>query len=974
MLTTTSLSINSQNKAIFTVMNKRLLALGLCLLIGCTLYAQLLQGLPEIVNYTKDDIQAGNQNWKIRQGSDGLLYAANNDGLLCFDGYRWVLHRPATGLGLRSLEVAPDGKLYVGSVDDLGYFEQNEQGKFTFFSLKRFIPEADHSFGDIWSVSCYQDAVFFRSGSRIFRWHHQKMTVYRGSNWRFLGIVDGQLLAQDQRAGLLSFTPNGWQQAPFKIALPNGAQVIAILPLGKAHTLLITQNHGLYSIKQDKAEVILHQAMVELSSAIISAATSMANQQIAIATRSEGLFIIDSQLQITDHFTRSEGLHNNHIMSVYADSAQNIWLGLDNGIDFIAYNSPIRKIYPDKNDIGAGYAAAFYKNGLYLGTANGLYKTTLRSNTQNTTSAPMFTKIAGSKGQVWNLNTVNDRLYMAHHEGAFVIENDQAISLDRSVGYWNFLPMQDVEPAPTIVAGNYKGIATIAKERLPRAAGTTQVSARFVEKTNDHVWVCHPSRGLFRIERWSENPVLEAYALTGKAQAANRTFIFSINQTLVLCTDAGIFEYDPLTDAFVVSAQLDALFEGKTVNYLKYDTDGNVWFVQNKTLGYITGYPAEPALHFLPEFTNKLLGNFEMVSILPNQQVIIGAESGFYLLDAKKYRQQQILLRPRIMQARVVNQTDSLFFTGNGVIQPYQEFDLLPGWTSLQFQFAAPAFGHQNNVEYSFRLEGYEKNWSAYSKKTEKEYTNLPPGNYRFAVKASNNQLPATQIATIDINVLPKWYQTLAFKCFLLLVFLAVAITAYKRHHRKIRRKMQTMEKEQSQLRYLQQLEIDKAEKELVKLQNEKLESAIVNKNTELASSAMHLVQKAEFINKLRDELIQLTKQPTSEQTIQALRKLIKTLGEANRIDAEWDLFANHFDQVHNNFLDTLKHLYPKLSANELKLCAYLRINLSTKEIAQLLNISNRGVEISRYRLRKKLDIPHGESLYNFLYSITEVA
>ena len=160
---------------------------------------------------------------------------------------------------------------------------------------------------------------------------------------------------------------------------------------------------------------------------------------------------------------------------------------------------------------------------------------------------------------------------------------------------------------------------------------------------------------------------------------------------------------------------------------------------------------------------------------------------------------------------------------------------------------------------------------------------------------------------------------------------------------------------------------MEKTEKEIIKLKNEKLESEIQHKNKELASSAMHLVQKGELIGKIKEEILRLKKTSASEKLVEDLKKLIKILGEEEKLDDDWEHFAMHFDKVHSDFLIAMKEHYPALTANELKLCAYLRMNLSSKEIAQLMNISVRGVEISRYRLRKKLGIPTETNLFNFL-------
>src|SRR5439155_15976590 len=128
----------------------------------------------------------------------------------------------------------------------------------------------------------------------------------------------------------------------------------------------------------------------------------------------------------------------------------------------------------------------------------------------------------------------------------------------------------------------------------------------------------------------------------------------------------------------------------------------------------------------------------------------------------------------------------------------------------------------------------------------------------------------------------------------------------------------------------------------------------------------MHLVHKGDLLSKVKEELTRL-KNISGEHTPDDFKKLIRALKEEDNIDNEWHQFATHFDNVHLNFLRSIKKQYPDLTPNELKLCAYLHMNLCSKEIAQHMKISVRGVEISRYRLRKKLHIPTGTNLFDFL-------
>jgi DNA-binding CsgD family transcriptional regulator len=226
-------------------------------------------------------------------------------------------------------------------------------------------------------------------------------------------------------------------------------------------------------------------------------------------------------------------------------------------------------------------------------------------------------------------------------------------------------------------------------------------------------------------------------------------------------------------------------------------------------------------------------------------------------------------------------------------------------------------------------------------------------------------------VAEYSFSILPPWYQTSWAYLIYVGVFVGLNYLMFYWLRRIFRRQQARHEEEQKRLQYLHQLEIEKSEKEIVKLKNEKLESEIEHKNTELASAAMHLVQKGELLGNIREELMRMKKGANGDgAAAEEFKKMLRILGEENKMDKDWEQFAVHFDKVHSDFLQILKSVYPQLSAHELKLCAYLRMNLSSKEIAQLENISVRGVEISRYRLRKKLHIPTEINLFDFLMEL----
>ena len=159
---------------------------------------------------------------------------------------------------------------------------------------------------------------------------------------------------------------------------------------------------------------------------------------------------------------------------------------------------------------------------------------------------------------------------------------------------------------------------------------------------------------------------------------------------------------------------------------------------------------------------------------------------------------------------------------------------------------------------------------------------------------------------------------------------------------------------------------MERNENEIIRLRNEKLEAEIQLKNTELASTTLNLIQKGEMLVKVKEEFVRMKKVSEVDKESDDYKKILKMLGD-DKMKKNWEQFAVHFDKVHSDFLVSIKAAYRNLTPGELKLCAYLRLSLSSKEIAQIMNITMKSVELGRHRLRKKLGISPDVNLFNFL-------
>lgn len=955
----------------------------LLLLIFTPLYllCQNTIGLPDIINYSKPLYKAGLQNWDIKQDRNGIVYFANNEGLLSFDGKYWNNYPLPNKTIVRSVEIGPDNRIYAGGQDEIGYFTPAVNGRLHYVSLIDLIPAKDRSFGDVWDIVTFKGNTYFRTSNKIFRFTNGNMVVFNATGeWAYMGTCNDHLFAQDFKTGLLKFENDVWVPVSTINALPANDAVTGMLPVNADRVVITTLKNGLYNLVNNKITVLESLNNAVFKNERIYAAAAVNKEWMALATNSNGIYITDFSGNIIQSFSRTEGLQNNNVLSIFLDSQRNLWLGLDNGIDLITYNSSIKQIKPLLQD-GSGYTAIMHQNRLYLGTSNGLYSVPMQPEPDMSFSKGSFTAVNNTKGQTWGLAIINNQLLLGHHEGAFTIRNNSAYLISSNKGFWNFVPLSNTYPSPQLVAGGYNGlnIFNYVNGQFIFSTSITgfNESSRFVTLDIDkNIWVSHPYHGVFKIVRKADGSYNTfAYSGTRGLPSLLNNHIYTIKNQLVVATEKGIYVYNEGKDSFEPSEFYHKLLGDQSIRYLKEDSNGNIWFIHEKSLGVIDFSKKDPVGIQLPELNNKMLSGFEFIYAVNENNIFLGGEKGFYHINYAKYRQNIPKLLVQIRSLRIINQTDSLLFGGYYETEKQVQDDkdipsISNGWKTLRIEYASTLFGYQSNLEYSYRLKGYDNNWSEWTGRTEKEYTNLPVGTFSFEVKVRNNLGNESAVATYTFTVLPPWYKTNLAKILYLLLIAIGLYLLYKLQEKKFKLQQAKYEQEQKRLLYIHDLEIAKTESELVALRNEKLEADINYKNSELASSAMHLVKKGELVSKMKTELAHVIKGISNPQAEIELKKIIRSISENDNMDQEWENFALHFDKVHSDFISALKEKHTGLTNNEIKLCAYLRMNLSTKEIAQLMNISIRGVEVSRYRLRKKIELPKETSLFNYLLTI----
>jgi DNA-binding CsgD family transcriptional regulator len=936
-------------------------------------------GTPQTINFSKSEYTAGTQNWSIYQDDRGIMYFGNNKGVLEYDGTNWTLTSMPNRTVVRSLAKGPNERLFVGAQDELGYISLQEGPLYTYHSLVQYIPESYRSFDDIWKIFPYKQDVFFCSQRGVFHFQGTNCKVVppksRFENFFFL---EGTLYAQDIEEGLLRF--NGTEFSP----IPGGQRFtqsrIASILLFQGDTLIISDTQGLLLMDASGIRPWDTPVSTFLKANQAYCATRLQDTQLAIGTTQDGVIVMDTTGQITLHLNTESGLQNNTVLSVFQDRQQNLWLGLDNGIDYVAINSPFSLLHSQMGIKGTGYASIIHQGYLYLGTNQGLFYSTWPLTEP---SLETFRRVPNLQGQVWGLDIIDGELLACMHEGIFSLKKGRATAVQAGLSTWKLI---ELTGKPNfVIGGTYSGLVIFEKKSTKK--GTTwqfrnrvkgfNESARVIaeDPQDGAIWVSHAYKGLYRIQLQDDfqEAQVDFFGEDDGLPSNISINVTSVRDEIIFTTPKGVYRFDATSQRFLPYENFNESLGGTPFLYrLIEDEAGWIWFSSDREFGYLRvmekGFLREKQVE--AQYFNHLregqVDGFEHVFHAENGHVFIGTEEGFVHHFVSQPDTSLASFAPLIRNIVSISRVDSTI-----AIQGSPQTLKLPyHLNALRFSFAAPFFEPSGQIQYRCRLEGLDNEWSTWSERSEEEFTNLPYGKYTLHLESKNSLGIVSQPTTLSFEITPPWYATLVAKgaYFLLAALLIVALFfLYSRKLEKERaalRKAQETTLARKEAEFIEEKEKTKAE--IIQLRNKNLQADIQYKNAQLASATMHLVQKGEILDKIKRDLKKLLKNASADNK-RKLQQLIHIVDDDIRLDNDWKQFETHFDQVHENFLKNLKEAYPNLTPKDQKLCAYLRMNLTTKEIAPMMNISVRGVEIARYRLRKKLELETDVNLVDFI-------
>jgi len=438
-----------------------------------------------------------------------------------------------------------------------------------------------------------------------------------------------------------------------------------------------------------------------------------------------------------------------------------------------------------------------------------------------------------------------------------------------------------------------------------------------------------------------------------------------IDDELYLGTEEGIYKIDQDTEVISEANIFSSTVGKKWVYLLSQDREKNVHIFTENLVGFFKQVSANNYV-YVPSSLFQLRQTFnnDLLNISRNvrEGVLFNANEGYIYYNPRLENRFTIEKTPLINRVYNVVEDSVLY-----VRLPFQNrpenvapIIITEGTKVLQFTVESFKFKDVNNKQFRYFLKGFDEAYGVWSNATLKEYTNLKEGNYELYVQMLNYLGETVTSKPLAIEVNPPFFKSTAAKIFYVILIIAVLFQGYIFQRRRYKGKEKRLEK-------TKQEELARKQDELQELKEGQIQRELSHVNNLLAASTMNLVVKNEFMENIKEELKEVNlKAEVSERRI-ALKKIVKEIDKALKLQEDWKQFEHRFDRVHGDFLTRLTSKFLDLTPGEQKLCAFLRLKMDTKEIASLMSVSLRGVEVSRYRLRKKLNLETNQNLSKFI-------
>jgi len=707
------------------------------------------------------------QNWSIARDHRGVMYFGNTSGVLEFDGATWR-QIPLAG-GVRGVAVDARGTIFVGRIGDFGMLKPDATGTLTFQSLLGRVPRKDRVFDDIWRILPTRDGVYFSSYKRLFRLNPDGTFKSWAPAKKFSRafFLNNSVYVQSKGAGLmrvnardeLELVPGGEKLGDTK---PGAELLQGTASLGDKH--IVSTQKQLYLLEPGGLTPFATSAKSYLTENTAESIAVLGGKSIAVGTRTGGLLLLDGDGTPFRTVNSAEGYLDN-VTAIYPDTQGGVWL---TGFNGITHFNPGLSNFPKGGAI-TGNVETMIRQGdaIYAGTTEGI------SRIQTQTGAmPRFETLDGiSKTTVWALTRHGESIFAGASNGVYLVSGKVAKVVLRTTTIWDIC--NSAQDADIVYVAGRPGVLQFRRNGAvwEKSAEFTPPGEEFrsiLEDSDGRVWAT--TRGkIWRLD-FRETPV-KAEKYTPEGPSEDWANVRRLQGHIVFATTKGLRRYSESMKRFAPDATLGEEYANgsRDVFNIFEDTAGNVWVTgaryHDLLLKNANGYTKQP----MPLVRTGINGIYWM-SIDPDGTAwVTGSDFVLHRFDRALYGNPDADFRVLTRRIHDLGAAKDIYGgagTFANVKLPWQS-------NALRFEFAAPFYEKPTAVQYRYRLEGNDSDWSKWGNETHKEYTHLSEGSYRFRVQALSPHGTIAEQSIIAFGILPPWYRSwwaysiyLIFGCF----------------------------------------------------------------------------------------------------------------------------------------------------------------------------------------------------------------
>lgn len=924
--------------------------------------------VPPAFNYTPNGYGAGNQNWSVAQGDDGVVYVGNDYGLLSFDAVNWKLYTLPNKLSVKSIFIdnsLGEEKIYVGSFEEFGFFRKNNKNELHYHSLKHLIKDYALYNDEVWTINKMGDDIFFQTFSSYFIYNESSNSVKAFKPFPaplYFFKVEEKLYAQ-----FIDDHFYKYDGAQFRLLLTRDKlgndDVVAVLPFHR-ELLLITSGNGLFSYNPVSGNLRRFPTNIdrELKSETINRGITLSDSTFVLGTLNNGLYALKTDGKILWRLNRDNGLYNNTVLGLFKDTDQNLWVALDNGLSFIQSLSPLSFFEPQRTRIGMAEDILITKNRLYIATNQGIYSFDEERN---------IFQLPGFNVQSWFLRNFDGQIITGNNTGTSFIENDRNIEISGTSTGGTDMKAVRMYNRDFLLESTYTALQVYLRNSSGKWIYSHKVADFFdliLRIEFDHsgnIWANHMYKGVYKLrldEQLRKVVHREFYSVLDSTERPTKPVrAMKLRGRILFTNGKRFYTYDDIEQKIISFDRLNSELPNlaDTQNIVAVN-DTSFWFIRPEEYTLVSyeskKYRIADRIPFaiLNNPPNTGRGNI-YVDEKGVSYFCLNGGIGKYVYNAFAPSSQSS--RPTISRMWSYNRKKDI----RNNLDVSRENTIRYAENNLTFEFQYPDFSKKKFYMECF-LENYDSRWTTVASDLTVSYTNLPANNYLLNVRVLNGSGIELSRFSIPFRVKNPLYKSgwaVFAYCLLIASLLLFLIGIYIRAAVKKRNKIfEQQEKERI-------AQLARQEKLIAEMKSEKLENELTYKSKELANASMLIISHEELMNKLKKEILENMKTGKINRFYGI--NLVKMIDNSLSGEDEWALFQQNFDLIHENFFRKLTDKYPALTPGDLRLCALLRLNYSSKDIAKMLNLSLRGVEAARYRLRKKLFLNEEENLHSFI-------